>query len=559
MSTADTWKLLVFRDGRSVCSGPELLRGLIAQIEAVELLPDPCSQLGRDELIDGLLRAGELECALVDHDGCAAEANIIAEVVNDFSSALITKSRLKVSPKIRGTLDTLSVPSALALSTPEGFCYYALHPLDYADLLNEIPISATAAAVVGIRSIGATLSAVVCAYFRAKHIPAERITVRPIGHPFDRRLPMGDYERKWIARQNQQKAQFCVVDEGPGLSGSSFLAVAEALVEAGVPHARIILMPSSTPNPNRLFAPNAAQRWSRFQALALKPTRYIPSNAREYIGGGKWRSHVFDSKSEWPGVWPWTERQKYLSHDGNNLLRFDGHGHYGKEVRKRSEVLAAGGWGPQPSSAGDGFGMSPWLSGARIKSANRDTIFELARYCAFRCKHLSSQRLAQTELEQMAQINLERAIGVSRQITLPIERAVIADGRMMPYEWIQLSDGRLQKFDAADHGQNHFFPGPTDIAWDLAGAIVEWRLDSEAAELLVGEYRRHANDAVEKRLPNYLIAYAGFRMAFAQSAAHSASDSEERARLQLDADAYRGRVLALLKQCVSPTGTGASS
>jgi hypothetical protein len=157
----------------------------------------------------------------------------------------------------------------------------------------------------------------------------------------------------------------------------------------------------------------------------------------------------------------------------------------------------------------------------------------------------------------MAQINLERALGVSRQINLRVERPVIADGRMMPYESILLNDGRLQKFDAADHGDNHFFPGPTDIAWDLAGAIVEWRLNAEAADCLLNEYRRISGDAVHKRLPDYAVAYSCFRMAFAQSAANSTSDYSERARLQRDADAYRNMLLALLEQSAPPLGTGA--
>lgn len=548
MSTADSWKLLVFRDGRSVHSGPELLRGLVAQIEAVLSLTDFSSQIARDELIDALLRAGELECALADHDACRTEARAIAQANDQLASALITKSRPQISGKLAGTLRELHVPQLLTLSTPEGFCYYALHPLDYADVLTEEAVHPPAAAVVGIRSIGTTLSAVVRAWFSANGARAERITVRPVGHPFDRHLSVTDDERNWIAAQNQQNAEFFVVDEGPGLSGSSFLAVAEALVEEGVPAGRIVLMPSSTPNLDNLFAPNAAQRWKCFRTIPLKPTRYIPSEAGEYIGGGAWRNRVFDSEADWPGVWPWTERQKYLSRNGNSVLRFDGHGHYGKILRQRSQVLANHGWGPRISSAEDGFSASAWLSGARLDSANREVVKHLAQYCAFRSEYLSSPVVSETELEDMAQVNLSRALGVSRQIKLRVERPVIADARMMPYEWIVLEDGQLQKLDAADHGDNHFFPGPTDIAWDLAGAIVEWRLNAEAADLLLDEYRRISGDAVHKRLPDYLIAYSCFRMAFAQSAANSISESGEKSRLQQEATRYRTVALKLLER-----------
>lgn len=547
MSTADTWKLLVFRDGRSVRSGPELLRGLLAQIEAVLSLTDFSNQIARDELIDALLRAGGLECALVDHDAGSMEAHVIAEAADQLASALVTKSRPHISAKLAATLGELQVPRSLTLSTPEGFCYYALHPLDYADLLAAEATCPPAAAVVGIRSIGTTLSAIVRAWFSAKGIGAARITVRPIGHPFERRLPVTQDERNWIAAQNGQNAHFFVVDEGPGLSGSSFLSVAEALVEEGVPAERIVLMPSSTPNLENLFAPNAAQRWKNFRTTPLKPTRYMPSQADEYIGGGAWRSRVFDSEADWPGVWPWTERQKYTSRNGTLLFRFDGHGHYGKAVRQRSQLLANHGWGPQISSGGDGFSVSAWLSGARLQCANREVVTHLARYCAFRSEHLTSPVASETELEHMAQINLERALGVSRQIKLPVERPVVADARMMPFEWIALNDGSLQKFDAADHGDNHFFPGPTDIAWDLAGAIVEWELNAEAADLLLSEYCRISGDEVQKRLPDYLIAYSSFRMAFAQSAANSIAEFGEKSRLRQEATRYTTAALKLLE------------
>lgn len=547
MSTADTWKLLVFRDGRSVRSGPELLRGLLAQIEAVLSLTDFSNQIARDELIDALLRAGGLECALVDHDAGSMEAHVIAEAADQLASALVTKSRPHISAKLAATLGELQVPRSLTLSTPEGFCYYALHPLDYADLLAAEATYPPAAAVVGIRSIGTTLSAIVRAWFSAKGIGAARITVRPIGHPFERRLPVTQDERNWIAAQNGQNAHFFVVDEGPGLSGSSFLSVAEALVEEGVPAERIVLMPSSTPNLENLVAPNAAQRWKNFRTTPLKPTRYMPSQADEYIGGGAWRSRVFDSEADWPGVWPWTERQKYTSRNGTLLFRFDGHGHYGKAVRQRSQLLANHGWGPQISSGGDGFSVSAWLSGARLQCANREVVTHLARYCAFRSEHLTSPVASETELEHMAQINLERALGVSRQIKLPVERPVVADARMMPFEWIALNDGSLQKFDAADHGDNHFFPGPTDIAWDLAGAIVEWELNAEAADLLLSEYCRISGDEVQKRLPDYLIAYSSFRMAFAQSAANSIAEFGEKSRLRQEATRYTTAALKLLE------------
>ncbi|HET9165208.1 MAG TPA: hypothetical protein VFP11_04370, partial [Candidatus Angelobacter sp.] len=58
-------------------------------------------------------------------------------------------------------------------------------------------------------------------------------------------------------------------DEGPGLSGSSFLAVAEALERSGAPTEKIILISAHEPNVNALCAENAARRkrWIYFVSL----------------------------------------------------------------------------------------------------------------------------------------------------------------------------------------------------------------------------------------------------------------------------------------------------
>src|SRR5207237_10293543 len=66
---------------------------------------------------------------------------------------------------------------------------------------------------------------------------------------------------------------------------------------------------------------------------------------------------------------------------------------------------------------------------------------------------------------------------------------VVVDRRMKPHESLGTADGRLLKTDGATHGDDHFFPGPTDIAWDIAGAAVEWNLHPDALNFLLSEYR----------------------------------------------------------------------
>jgi hypothetical protein len=547
VATSDTWKLLVFRDGRRELNGSELLRGLSRQGDCVLSLSDFTSQFARDEAIDALLRAGELECALADHEGCAEQARALATLTDDLADAVVRQSKPLFRGGIVEQLPEIPVPEKLHLSVPEGFCYYALHPLDYADLLNASSVNSPAAAIIGIRSIGTTLSAIVRAWFEQHGTSAARITVRPTGHPFDRKLSVDANLGQWIGKQAQAGAGFYIVDEGPGLSGSSFLAVAEALVDAGISHDRIVLLPSSTPNPEALSAPNAGARWACFRTLPLKPTRYIPPDASLHIGGGEWRKHVFASESDWPAIWSWTERQKYFSSDGARIFRFDGHGHYGKAVRQRSKILAAHNWGPETGSAGDGFSISPWITGNHPNIADREVVIQLARYCAFRAQQFTHEPASASALEQMTRINLERAVGVSRSVTLPIERPVITDSRMMPHEWIFSPSRRLLKVDASTHGDDHFYPGPADIAWDLAGAIVEWKLDSDAADLLVEEYVRSSGDQIARRLPGYLVAYCVFRLAFTSSARNSIDAGQERARFEREAATFRTKLATLLQ------------
>jgi hypothetical protein len=523
----------------------ELLRGLSRQLECAVSLSDFQSQYARDELVDALLRAGELECAFEDR-GFTSEAGSLAKCSDELARALIGQRRPSFPEMTLQDLSAIGISERLALSNPEGFCYYALHPLDYIDVLMQADIRPPAAAVIGIRSIGTTLSAVVRAWFEHRGIPSERITVRPIGHPFDRKLLLDGAQREWVGANAQRGATFFIVDEGPGLSGSSFLSVAEALVEAGISGEQIVLLPSSQPDFSALIAANAATRWNKFGTLPLKFSRHLPSGVAHYIGGGKWRERVLDSGTTWPAVWSWTERQKYLSADGQRIFRFDGHGHYGKAVRRRSEILAEHGWGPEISSAGNGFSVSPWIRGTRGHTLDRQLLIQLAQYCAFREEHFRCEQESPAALEEMARINLQRAVGVSRAIVLPLERPVIADGRMMPHEWIRSSTGRMIKVDASSHGDDHFYPGPTDIAWDLAGTIAEWKLEEEASEVLVSEYKRLSCDDVTSRLSAYLLAYRAFRLGLTLSAAMSVKDDGERERFEREAEGYRERLAGML-------------
>jgi hypothetical protein len=117
---------------------------------------------------------------------------------------------------------------------PEGYAFYALHPALYAAAAARLPPADWR--VIGIRSIGTGLAAVAASALRAP----PPVTVRPGGHPFSRELRLApELKAEWAAHDGS----FAVVDEGPGLSGSSFGAVADALERLGVPRERIAFLP----------------------------------------------------------------------------------------------------------------------------------------------------------------------------------------------------------------------------------------------------------------------------------------------------------------------------
>jgi hypothetical protein len=63
-------------------------------------------------------------------------------------------------------------------------------------------------------------------------------------------------------------------------------------------------------------------------------------------------------------------------------------------------------------------------------------------------------------------------------------RRVVTDNRLHRWEWLRLPDGRLMKTDALDHATAHDLIGCQNIAWDVAGGIVEFDLTDEQAEAL---------------------------------------------------------------------------
>ena len=550
--------LLVFREDRRRASGQELKAALTAQLEQL------CGLDSQRALLNALLLAGEIECGVADSDPRAARACELLS--DDIANALVAdeQTSLPVSDFPGPDLDFLinsarALPAfeQLSISTPEGFAYYALHPLAYADVIRQLSMCARLL-VVGIRSIGTTLSAIAAAAARGRGIVAERITVRPQGHPYNRTVEFTAEQMAAVGKAASCGASVAVVDEGPGLSGSSFLAVAEALERTGVPIEKIVLISSHAPNVDALCAENAACRWQRFRCMPVAREARRPAEAVNFVGGGQWRSRVFANESEWPAAWTSFERLKYLSSDEQDerrLFKFAGLGHYGNAVFEREKRVAAAGFGLMPSEEGDGFISYPWLEVRRL-SANdlsAEILAGLAEYCAFRQRAFRIELSNLDALQTMAQHN-PRELGFDPAVELRLERPVIADGRMQPHKWLLTTEGKLLKTDSGSHGDDHFFPGPTDIAWDMAGAIVEWRMDEQQREEFLDRYHRAAGDDASARIDGFIKAYTVFRLAYCLMAANAMDGSDEQERLQRAAAMYRAALTHMQTSTLSAVG-----
>ena len=530
---SDLW---IFREGRREVSGPAMVRDIVRRLES------------GNALLDCLIQAGELEAALADLNApCTPAAAVLTDALA--IRLCIRNAERGIDP--RQLASKIKAPERIRISPPEGFTYYALHPLDFAKVADRIADHPATCAVIGVRSIGTTLSAVTTAALKIRGLAATRITVRPTGHPYDRNVEFSPEEERWISEQLLHSAQFLVVDEGPGRSGSTFLSVAEALGRLGVPRARITIVGSREFDPEGLCAENASDRWRGLRYISTAPsvsTRFLNFT---YLGGGDWRMYFCGAEQEWPESWTQMERLKFLSPDRREIFKFEGMGPQGSEIRRRAFALARAGFSPAVSDAGGGFLSYAAIEGRllRKQDVSSSLLERIARYCAFRASEFAFTATHNSELTQMLEFNVQQEFGRELKLDtgqLASANPLLADGRMQAHEWIASSEGNLLKTDAISHGDNHFFPGPCDIAWDLAGTVVEWDLDAQATKFLLGKFRQFSAIPISHQFQDYMLAYCVFRLGFCKMATSTVAGSREESRLESSYLNYRAKAEQLL-------------
>ncbi|MEI9419692.1 hypothetical protein O7A70_00650 [Mesorhizobium sp. Cs1299R1N1] len=575
--------MIVYGDHKRTENAPQLQE---AAIELAQSLDRMSRGIRRHAALVGLfISVSELVQGLADVDfkvlgvdtnspsqrqGAELLVGLAAEVAKSWRSGFALGGG--IDPRLLQLLAALDWKAEVLTGSAEGYAHYALYPESYLGAAQESGLDANTC-VIGIRSIGLGLAAMVAAAIGAP----PPISLRPIGHPFDRRVNADP--RLVAAWRNEPSARFAVVDEGPGLSGSSIHAVVTWLRDLGIDRSRIHLFPSHSGDPGAEASQDVRETWMRCRKhVAMTFERTFPESSQiptlrdwvaEAVGspelrlteisGGAWRTLHYADQKRWPPSTRGTERRKFLASAGPDrwLVKFVGLGETGQRKMRTATMLHQAGFGSQVAGLCHGFLVERWADGTtmdQLPLPRQGLVAEFTRYLAWRATNLRTREPGASlpALAEMAVHNASEALGknqaaklwnwFSKQAVPQVLERVEIDGRLHPWEFLICADGTLVKTDAVDHCRGHDLIGCQPIEWDIAGACVEYGLsEGEAAALIGGMGDRIDLGLVEYFEPCYLAFQLGLWSMAAQS-----EDGRERARLAGTANRYEAGLTRFL-------------
>ncbi|MFL5261017.1 MAG: hypothetical protein ACJ79L_01255 [Anaeromyxobacteraceae bacterium] len=547
-------------------------------------------------LVEALVTAGELAQALADaalrarggldddDPAAAAAMAVTGAAARAVWASWRSRFRSAALPapaeveRLSGDVERRCDPArALRVTVPEGYAHYALYPETYGEAAAEaFGADDRPPVVVGIRSIGTGLAALVAAAAGASEVA----TVRPVGHPWERSLALGGALAARLAAAARGGVPLAVVDEGPGLSGSSFASVARWLERAGAAPGSIHFFPAHGAPLGHAAAPEVRARWER-SARHLAPFETAvaprlagwaselagPLGALTDVSAGAWRRHAHTDPARWPPVFAQAERRKYLARAaaGAVLLRFAGLGSYGAAALRRARALAGAGFAPPALGLAHGFVVERWVEGEPLDAprAPREALVRhLARYLAFRARTFPAgggDGASPERLLELIAVNAREALGPEAEaaaralepgarLAATLARCDV-DAKLEAWEWLVVDGGVLVKTDAVDHAHGHDLVGPQPIAWDVAGAAVELGLDATARDDLAARVALEAGCAVPPEALAFLeAAYLAQRVGRWSFALACEGDPAERERIAALLARYRTRLARALGQ-----------
>jgi hypothetical protein len=525
-----------------------------------------------------LIEAGQVEQAVADCSGeLGHELVADCEQLTDWAAEQFCALYFDSAPQRHcpSPLHFERGSKKLTVKIPEGFAFYALYPEQYclsAARWSEQQHRAKTAIVIGLRSIGTTLSAVVNATLRLKGWNSNRFTVRASGHPFNRSVELPQLPTTSYA---------LVVDEGPGMSGSSMAAVAQAFLKKGFHRNQIVFFPAHDNGPGDAAPDNVRKCWSsvRIVTTKLDDARWRRQTLQEQLreacnatsivdcSAGLWRKVAYENENHWPAVGPQFERVKYLCRTdrGSILWKYIGLSPSVAEpmleqMHERAEKTDS----PTPLRICNGFVAMPWIQGERLttSSSNNEILQTLARYIAASAQEplpASKAKCAIERLKDMTVFNCREALGDEfdpraekyiRAAQLDLTAASYGDGRMATHEWVRDSAGLIWKTDSVGNNADHTLVGKQSVCWDIAGAIVEWNMDDTTTEQFVAKCSSKITDISEEELLFYQFAYAAFRLGFC-TLNQSLTDEHDQRRLRTAAEFYGMRLSRLIRTSFS--------
>lgn len=396
--------------------------------------------------------------------------------------------------------------------------------------------------VVGLRTAGSYFAPLVRAVLaRRGYADVESLTLRPKSGLFRQ-------EQAALIRGAGRDALALVVDEPPK-SGATLCRVVEALRRSGLSDDRIVVLVPVHPKcrdwkngfealpltgtrlltlepeawhkerglatagvEERLQSYFRARGYSRCSVVASPAAeqfnRQLASGSDEKFHTRLKRVHAVslltaDGRAEW----------RYI------LVKSVGWGWLGYHAFLAAEALAE--FVPPVLGLRDGLLYTEWLPPSRsTPEREREALPErLAAYVAARRRGLALDRDPAPDLErrylkgtEWLASALSGAYGWKPAAALertrlqealrrtPCPAPTLIDGRMSPREWIQ-GPSAILKTDFEHHGMGKTELNLTDPAYDLAEAILQFRLSAEEERRLLRSYRESSGDGnVEERL-----------------------------------------------------------
>ena len=564
--------MIVYRKTEEACVTSDLVREVAALAEKTG------AGAGHDAATELLMETGRLEAGITDAlfpdaDGvnelsmAARRATIMAAHAFAASWEGRQKDVAQWTSSLLRALEGISVmplPWKIKTRIPEGFVHYGLFPEVYIKAAKDFfeEQKPREAVCIGLRSIGTSLSAVVAATLEDMGCKVRSFTFRPKGHPFRRKARLTEQLEAVLKKLGKP---FLIVDEGPGLSGTSFACAAEKISSLGAPDDGIFLFPSWNPDASSFISAEAREIWGRhrkfvssFEELWIQSGRLAKEASvgpdLVDISAGMWRSLFYKGESDYPAVHPRHERRKYLC-AGSVLLKFAGHGRYGRKKFARASAIADAGYGLPASGLCNGFLKCDFVPARPLNGSglNQVLLDEMAGYLAFIKRSFPASRgMEFDEFAQMASNNIALGLGQDwAQKAAGLEQMkgvysggapVEIDGRMLPVDWL-LTEKGYKKADTLDHHADQFFPSSQDISWDLASAIIEFDMNPMEQHYFVSKYAASARDAVSRdRLRLYMVAYLAFRLGYATFAADELASTSEGPRFKTLAWQYAARL-----------------